>query len=58
MGTARNLKRAATKTRAGEAHINKATSTSKDELGKISTSNKAAEYRNNGQTHAMLIIQK
>jgi hypothetical protein len=58
LGTARNLRGAATKARAGEAHINKATSTSKNELGEISTSNKAAENRNNGQTHAMLVIQK
>jgi hypothetical protein len=54
----RSLRGAATKARAREAHINKATITSKDELGEISTSNKAAENRNNKQTHAMLIIQR
>ncbi len=54
MGTTRNLRGAATKARAGEAHINKATSTSKDELGE----NQYPENRNNGQTHAMLAIQK
>jgi hypothetical protein len=56
LGTARNLRGVAIEARAGEAYINKATNTSKDKLGENSTSNKAAENRNNGQTHAMLVI--
>jgi hypothetical protein len=58
LGTALNRKVAATKARAREAHINKATSTSKVGQEEIITSNKAVAIRNHGQAHGMRITQR